>query len=79
MARLLVMIIVGYVLYLMFKGRPEAKELPKDDMPDEETFKDPVCGVYVTKDDAVIGTMDGKKFHFCSMACLEKFREQLEK
>ncbi|ABQ24914.1 YHS domain-containing protein [Geotalea uraniireducens] len=79
MARLLVMIIVGYVLYLMFKGRPGAKEFPKDAMPDDETFKDPVCGVYVTKDDAVIGTMDGEKFHFCSMACLEKFREQLEK
>lgn len=79
MARLLVMIIVGYVLYLMLRGRPEAKEFPKDAMPDDETFKDPVCGVYVTKGDAVIGTMDGKKFHFCSMACLEKFREQLEK
>ncbi len=79
MARLLVLIIVGYVLYQMFKGRPAEKELPKESVPDEETFKDPVCGVYVTKEDAVIGTLDGEKLHFCSMACLERFRDQLEK
>lgn len=79
MARLLVMMIIGYVLYRMFNGRPGVQQSPKDAMLDEETFKDPVCGVYVTKDDAVIGSMDGKKFHFCSIACLEKFREQLEK
>ena len=44
----------------------------------EETYRDPVCGVYVSKDDAVIGRHDGQRHYFCSMACLEKYREQLD-
>jgi YHS domain-containing protein len=44
----------------------------------ETTHCDPVCGVYVSEDDAVIGTLDGRRHYFCSMACLERFREQLD-
>jgi YHS domain-containing protein len=44
----------------------------------EVTHRDPVCGVYVSEDDAVIGTLDGHRHYFCSMACLERFREQLD-
>jgi len=42
------------------------------------TFRDPVCGVYVSEEDAVIGKLDGNRHYFCSMDCLEKYREQLE-
>jgi YHS domain-containing protein len=44
---------------------------------DDEAFRDPVCGVYVTEDDAVIGRLDGKRIHFCSLECLDKYREQI--
>lgn len=44
----------------------------------EETHRDPVCGVYVTEDNAVIGRYDGKRHYFCSMDCLERYREQLD-
>ncbi|WP_243369878.1 YHS domain-containing protein [Geotalea sp. SG265] len=78
MAKLLVLILVGYAIYRMFKGRPELKEVHRDADREEETFRDPVCGTYVTREDAVIGNLEGRKLHFCSMSCLEKFREQLE-
>ena len=44
----------------------------------EETHRDPVCGVYVSEEDAVIGRHDGQRHYFCSMNCLEKYREQLD-
>jgi YHS domain-containing protein len=75
--RLLFWLAIGYLVYLMFKGRPK-KNIPVASSPQgEETLKDPVCGVYVTRDDAVIGNMEGEKLYFCSMQCLEKFQEQL--
>ena len=78
MIRLLIWILLGYVVYLMFKGRSGNKDLPKDPPIGEETHRDPVCGVYVAKDDAVVGRLEGERLYFCSMACLEKYREQIE-
>ncbi len=42
------------------------------------THRDPVCGMYVSEEDAVIGKLEGERHYFCSMGCLEKFREQLD-
>jgi YHS domain-containing protein len=42
------------------------------------TYRDPVCGVYVSEETAVIGRHDGQRHYFCSMNCLEKYREQLD-
>jgi YHS domain-containing protein len=42
------------------------------------THRDPVCGMYVSEDDAVVGRLDGQRHYFCSMSCLEKYREQLD-
>ncbi len=44
----------------------------------EETVQDPICKVFLTKDDAIVGNLDGERHYFCSMNCLEKFREQLD-
>lgn len=78
LGKLLVIIIVGYVLYQMFRGRTAAKEVPRSGASEAETFRDPVCGVYVAGEDAVVGNLEGAKLHFCSMDCLEKFRDKLE-
>jgi YHS domain-containing protein len=75
--RLLVWILLGYAVYLMFKGRSDKKELPKERPSGEEAHRDPVCGVFVAEEDAVIGKLEGERLYFCSMACLEKYREQL--
>ena len=77
---LLFWLLIGYGLYVMFKGRGR-KDISPDSLPrgeETETHKDPVCGIYVARDDAVVGTLDGKRIYFCSRDCLEKFREQLE-
>jgi YHS domain-containing protein len=73
----LILIYVGYrVVQGFLKSRqPEEGTLPPQS---EETHRDPVCGIYVAEDDAVVGRIDEKRVYFCSMACLEKYREQLE-
>jgi len=75
--KLLIWIFIGYVLYRLVKGAGGKKEVADADQVGTEVHCDPVCGVYVTVDDAVVGNLEGKKLYFCSMACLEKYREQL--
>jgi YHS domain-containing protein len=73
-------LLIGYCLYVIIKGWSRKKIPPASPSRGEETetYKDPVCGVYVARDDAVVGTLEGKRIYFCSRDCLEKFREQLE-
>jgi YHS domain-containing protein len=72
----LILIYVGYKIVQGFLKTKESKETPLP-MQGEETHRDPVCGVYVARDDAVIGNLKGERIYFCSMACLEKYQEQL--
>jgi YHS domain-containing protein len=77
MLKILIWVLLGYIVYLMIKGRTGKKEIPKEPPAGEETHRDPVCGVYLTEKDAVIGRLEGKRVFFCSMSCLEKFQEQV--
>ncbi len=76
------LIYIGYRIVLAMIAKGSGKESGKERETEADkatsTFKDPVCGVYVSEDDAVIGRLDGERHYFCSMDCLEKFREQLE-
>ncbi len=80
MIRLLFMFLIGYCVYLIFKGsgQKQAKSPPRERPVGEITHRDPVCGVYVSEDDAVVGRLEGERIYFCSMECLEKYRETLE-
>lgn len=82
MIRLLVVGLLLYIGYRIIISLTSAKKTQTQSAenrdPGEETYRDPVCGVYVTEEDAVIGRYDGTRHHFCSMNCLEKYREQLE-
>jgi YHS domain-containing protein len=77
MIRILIWLLLGYVVYKIFKGRSEKKEIRTEKPVGEETHRDPVCGTYVAEDDAVVGRLEGKRVFFCSMSCLEKFQEQV--
>ncbi len=79
MIRLLFFLVIGYVIYLIFKGSMKKVSRPAEKPVGEVAHKDPVCGVYVTEDDAVVGKLEGERIYFCSMDCLEKYRERLEK
>jgi YHS domain-containing protein len=79
--RLLIWLLLIYVGYRVIKALTggETTETKATGVRDAEaTHRDPVCGVYVSEDDAVIGTLEGQRHYFCSMSCLEKFREQLD-
>lgn len=75
----LLLIYIGYRIVVAMIGGKK-KEAP-DETPGQDattTHRDPVCGVYVSEEDAVVGKLDGQRHYFCSMNCLEKFREQLD-
>lgn len=82
MFRLLIWLLLGYLVFRFLKTLAEPK---KNQSPPgstyhggDETVQDPVCKKYLDKDDAIVGTLDGTRHYFCSMDCLEKFREQLD-
>ena len=78
-------LIIGLLLYIGYRliisltsaKNPLTKHSGERDA-GVETFRDPVCGVYVSEEDAVVGRHDGQRHYFCSMNCLEKYREQLD-
>jgi YHS domain-containing protein len=80
MIRLLFIIAIAAFLYLFLRGLFSKRTPPSArSRRSVETFRDPVCGVYVTVDDAVAGKLEnGENVFFCSMDCLEKFRQDLE-
>ena len=78
-------LIIGLLLYIGYRiitSKISAKKPQPDSAGNreagEDTYLDPVCGVYVSGENAVIGKHDGQRHYFCSMNCLEKYREQLD-
>ena len=80
MIRLLIWLLLSYIGYRIFRAlitrRPTVQ--PSQNKNSEETVQDPVCKMYLAKRDAIIGSLNGERHYFCSMSCLEKFREQLD-
>lgn len=76
---LALMIYIGFrIVISLISPKKEAADVSRVQRDDAEaTHRDPVCGVYVTEEDAVVGTLDGRRHYFCSHSCLEKFQEQL--
>ena len=81
MVRLLLWLLFIYIGYRVIMSLTSAKKqepVRRTNAPTEtETHRDPVCGMYVSEDDAVVGRLDGQRHYFCSMDCLDKYREQL--
>lgn len=81
MFRLLIWLLLGYIGFRIIKaltapnGKESANSTPRTG---EETVQDPICKMYLAKEDAIVGTLNGTRYYFCSMDCLEKFREQLD-
>ncbi len=70
---------IGYriILSVTSSKKPEVKPAGNK-MADTVTYRDPVCGIYVSEEQAVVGNHDGQRHYFCSMGCLEKYREKLD-
>ncbi|QOX77603.1 YHS domain-containing protein [Trichlorobacter lovleyi] len=80
MFRLVIWLLLAYIGFRIFKSlvAPRQPSASKPARNDEETVQDPVCKVYLAKQDAIVGTLDGTRHYFCSMDCLDKFRDQLD-
>jgi len=77
--RFLLWLLLGYIGYRIIKAWLSAREKhpPLETAAEEETFQDPVCGIYVSPADATVGRLEGEKLYFCSVHCLEKYQERL--
>ncbi len=77
--RILIWLLIGYIGYRIVRGCLNAGEKPSalKTEAEGETFQDPVCGVYVSPEDATVGKLEGEKLYFCSVHCLEKYQERL--
>lgn len=71
------LIYIGYkfIVSLSSGGKKRSETVRAKNEEATVTYRDPVCGVYVSEEAAVIGKLDGQRHYFCSMACLEKYRE----
>ena len=75
--RFLILLLIGYLVYRMVRGK--AAPVIEKESTATETFLDPVCGVYVSETDAVVGNLEGKRYHFCSIGCLHEFEKSLQR
>ncbi|OQW36835.1 MAG: hypothetical protein A4E19_21065 [Nitrospira sp. SG-bin1] len=87
MYRLILVILLLTVLYFllrqMFRGFktpiPEAQKKSSVQTQDEEQdqmFEDPVCHIFVPKRIAMIETIGGREYCFCSKECAVRFRSE---
>lgn len=75
----LLLIYIGYRVITALVTGKKTKTVNQGNPTDAAiTHRDPVCGMYVSEEDAVVGKLDGQRHYFCSMNCLEKYREQLD-
>lgn len=83
MIRVLLWCLLIYIGYRIIASLAQDKQ-PRSGSPRGRerataTHRDPVCGVYISEEDAVIGRLGGERHYFCSRACLDRFQEQLDR
>lgn len=85
--RLILYLILIFLLYRLFKAvagglasvkgsrsvSHGAKGPPGVTRVDDELVKDPTCGIYVAKREAVKARIGGREYHFCSESCKKRF------
>ena len=83
----LIILLILFLLYKLIKNllgpqRPDADQYeskgPQEDFsPDQgrerEMVRDPVCQVYLPKEEAIYRHSHGKDYYFCSQQCAERF------
>ncbi len=80
MTKILLLILLFFLAYTaytamvrLFSAKPD--RLPKEKTPEgEDMVKDPVCGVFLPRCDAVEETIAGRRHYFCSTECRDRFR-----
>ncbi len=65
--------LMGYVLYKLLWKAPAASSKRTTDKLPEPMERDPVCGAFIPRSQAVIGRHKKESYHFCSEKCLQEF------
>ncbi len=83
MFKWIILILVGYVLFRMLSNDKKRKESSKQEEREQliasgELVKDPVCGTFVEKDQAITVRNGSKIEHFCSYECREKRLREIQ-
>ncbi|GAB1722489.1 MAG: YHS domain-containing protein [Nitrospira sp. CR1.1] len=84
MYRLFLIAVLFVVLYYLIRraigkiGQNGALEKSKDDgVPGNQMVQDPVCRVFVPRENAVKEQIGGQTYFFCSRGCATAFQKQL--
>ena len=87
MYRLILIVLLLTVLYFLLRqmfrgfktpiqaGRGKSSVQAQDEEPDQ-MIEDPVCHIFVPKRIAVIETIGGREYCFCSQECSVRFRSE---
>jgi YHS domain-containing protein len=81
LVRLLLWLIVGFLIYTVFQAVKQAllkRSAPPAEKTSrgEEMIKDPECGIYVPRNDAVKAEVKGTTYYFCSNACRDQYQQR---
>ncbi|NOR49423.1 MAG: hypothetical protein GQ530_00120 [Desulfuromonadales bacterium] len=81
LVRLLLWLIVGFLVYTVFQAIKQAMLKPPAPPPEktsrgEEMVRDPECGTYVPRSDAVKLQSKGATHYFCSIDCRDKHQKR---
>ncbi|NJC87013.1 MAG: hypothetical protein FIB02_00530 [Desulfuromonas sp.] len=76
--RLIIWALLGFIIYTIAKAAIQAFHAPAPPPPEKsrggETMeRDPECGTFVPRGDAVQATVRGKQYWFCSTRCWDEF------
>lgn len=79
LVRLLLWLVLGYLIYTVVQAAWQAYHRPRRTPPPgksrggETMERDPQCGTFVPRSDAVTATVGGKQQWFCSTRCRDEF------
>ena len=82
MLKILFLAIIGYIAYRLFlndyRKRTENSKLKSRNMAKktEDLVKDPICGMYVPKENTISVRKGQKFYYFCSYDCRDAFLKQ---
>ena len=70
---------IGYTIYdLFFRALAGRQKTPPKEKTSrgEDMVRDPQCGTYVPRGDAVEKTIKGEKYYFCSRECRDAYLQK---
>jgi len=78
LVRLLAYIVIGYLIYLLVRTLLRKSGKPEETDSDlrqnlNRLEEDPVCGVYISRETAIMKNVDGREVYFCSHNCADKY------